>query len=159
MRDAPSTAGGTPAVRGHGALARSILPHRDPHLHVRFFELLEVALRPFDQLHAGAGEELGDADLQPFAAVLRQAIAVDVDDRRRAGARVLVHDGERGRGDFVRVGAELRGDRAREKGFARTEVADEMDDGIGSERPGDRASRRFGLGLGRADELHAPRTF
>ena len=54
--------------------------------------------------------------------------------------RVLVHDRERRRRDFARIGAELRGDGAREERLARAEVADEVDDGIGIERARDLAA-------------------
>src|SRR5688572_32491288 len=65
-------------------LPRAVLAHPDLDVDVRVLELLEVALRPFDQLQAGAGQQLRDSDLQPLPAVFGEAVGVDVDDRRRA---------------------------------------------------------------------------
>src|SRR5688572_22891339 len=76
-------------------LAGAVVAHGDAHFHVPVLELLELPLRPFDQFHAGAGEHFRDADLQPLAPVFGEPVAVDVDDRRPAAARILVHDGER----------------------------------------------------------------
>jgi tetratricopeptide (TPR) repeat protein len=57
--------------RSAGAdLARSVVQHANRDLHVRVFELLEFALRPLDQLDPRLREQLGNADLQPFASML-----------------------------------------------------------------------------------------
>src|SRR5688572_14477984 len=140
-------------------LAGTVVTHPDLDVDVRILEFLERALRPFDELHPRSGQHFRDPDLQPFAAVLRQPIGVDVDDRWAALARVLVNDGERGRRDLERIGAQLRGDGPCEKGLARAEVADEMNDGVGWEGAGDLATGGVGFGFGCRHELHAPRTF
>src|SRR4029079_3656149 len=100
---------------------------------VRVFELFELALRPLDQLHARAGEHLRNADLEPLAAALGQPVTINMDDRRSAGAWILVDDRERRRAHLERIGTELRRDRTREKRFPRSEVAGEVDDGVGRE--------------------------
>src|SRR5205823_10398802 len=91
-------------------LARAVVEHRDRDLDVPVLERRELLLRPLDELHAGAGQELGDPDLQPLAAVIAEAVAVDVDDRRAVRDRILVDDRERRRAALARIGAELHGD-------------------------------------------------
>src|SRR6266571_2891670 len=74
--------------------AASVVIHGNADLDVPIFEFGKLALRPFDQLYAGSGQELGDADLHPRARSVRQPITVDVDDRLAAQPRVLMNDGE-----------------------------------------------------------------
>src|SRR6185503_14691053 len=94
-----------------------------------------------------------------FATALREAVTIYMDDRRRGVPRVLVHDRERWRADFERISAELRGDRARQKRFARAEVTGEVDNGVGREEAGDLATGRFALPLGASDPgFHRPRS-
>src|SRR5262249_11332318 len=116
---------------------RTVVEHLDLYLDVRVLELRERLLRPLDELHARPGQDLGDADLQPFAAVVREAVAVDVDDEWAAGDGVLVDDREGGRGHLAWVGAELRGDGAGQERLAAAEVSDEVDDGVRSQGAGD----------------------
>ncbi len=61
-------------------------------------------------------------------------------------------DGERGRGAFERVGAQLGGDGAGQEGLACAQITDQMNDGVGREGAGDGAARGHGLFLGLADE-------
>src|SRR5204863_8969041 len=112
-------------------LARTVITHLDRDLDVRVLELLELPLRPLDQFNAGPGEKLGDPDLQPLPPIFGKAIAVDVNDRRRAGARTVVDDREGGPRDFCRNRDEHCPRREVDEGLSRAEVRDAMPDGVG----------------------------
>src|SRR6202140_1261923 len=131
--------------------AASVLFPGNANLDMPLLEIGKLALRPLDQLYAGTGEQLRDADLHPLAWPLREAIPVDVNDRLAAQPWVFVDDGEGRRRHLARVGSQFRRDRSRQKRLAGAKVADKVHDDIVGQPPRDFTAGGDRLFFGLAD--------